>query len=98
MDELKHYGVKGMRWGIRKDRKSSGKHKGSSKSKKFKLSAKQKKYLLIGAAWCGSIAFSYFWATKLSNIASQKLYKASLKKTDWDTIINNSGPEIVRRI
>ncbi len=97
MDELKHFGVKGMKWGIRKDRKSSGNRKGSSKSKKFKLSDKQKEYILTGAALCMDAAFAYIWVTKLSNIAGQKLYKASLKKTDWDAIINNSGPVIVRR-
>ena len=46
-DELNHYGVKGMKWGIRKERDSD------NKTSKFKLTSKQKKALAIGAAAVG---------------------------------------------
>ena len=53
MNELYHYGVKGMKWGIRKDKKEV------SKSTNFTLSDKQKKYIGIGIGLCASVAFSY---------------------------------------
>lgn len=43
-DYLIHYGVKGMKWGVRKDRTSST----SDRRKKPFLTDKQKKYLAIG--------------------------------------------------
>lgn len=43
-DELAHYGIKGMKWGVRKDRKkSSGNRKKSSKRKTRKNNANPKK-------------------------------------------------------
>ena len=46
-NELNHYGVKGMKWGIRKERDSD------NKTGKFKLTSKQKKALAIGVAAVG---------------------------------------------
>lgn len=53
-DVLVHYGVKGMKWGIRKDRNSLGYSKTYNKTKKHVLSDRQKRALKIGAAIIGT--------------------------------------------
>lgn len=70
-DELYHYGVKGMRWGIRKKydphpRKKSSKQKRHIRKEKS-LTDKQKKYIKIGAAAA---------TTALAVYGGYKLYKS----------------------
>lgn len=54
-DYIMHYGVLGMKWGVRKDRKTSGK----SKKKRKKMTDKQKKYIKIGAAVAATALLAY---------------------------------------
>ena len=63
---LAHYGVMGMKWGIRKDRyKPNGKTKASKinneseESKKRRLTDKQRKALKVGAVVLGSTLAAY---------------------------------------
>ncbi len=60
---LMHYGVKGMKWGVRHDREPSGRQ---LKSKKFKLTNKQKRLIKAGLIVAGS---------SLALYGSYKLYK-----------------------
>lgn len=53
-DYLAHYGVKGMKWGVRKKRKESTDSEGESSDKPRKIL--NKKNLAIGAAVVGSVA------------------------------------------
>ena len=79
-DELYHYGVKGMKWGVRRSHKnvasisSSKKRKSETESdvsdnqttKKKRLSDKQKKAIKVGAIAAGAVLMGY-GAYKLSN-------------------------------
>lgn len=74
-DYILHFGVKGMKWGVRKDRdKSSGKHKSkhkdSSKEKKG-LSDKQKTFLK-GAAVGAGVLLAAYGGYKLKQVYSNK--------------------------
>lgn len=84
-DYLMHYGVKGMKWGIRKERKLvERKDKAKEEKSGFRLSDKQKRYIKIGLGVAGAIAVAY-GLYKLSDISggnsakSEKLSE-SLKK------------------
>lgn len=59
---LMHYGVKGMKWGVRHDREKS------LKKNRFKLSEKQKRYIKTGLIVAGA---------SLALYGSYKLYKRS---------------------
>lgn len=62
-NELKHYGVLGMKWGIRKDKRDSRTHKKEKPTEesdsKLTLTDKQKKAIKIGAAVVGTALLTY---------------------------------------
>lgn len=74
---LKHYGKKGMKWGVRTERKSSGRKKGSSSGIKGMLKKKaswlndpkNSNQIQMGAAVAGALlgAFGSVAMWKLSN-------------------------------
>lgn len=61
---LMHYGVKGMKWGVRHDyepvgRESKSKSKSKSQQERRHLTAKQKRYIKIGLAVTGTTLAAY---------------------------------------
>lgn len=62
-NELKHYGVLGMKWGIRKDKRNSRTRKKEKPTEesdsKLTLTDKQKKAIKIGAAVVGTALLTY---------------------------------------
>ncbi len=84
-DYLIHFGVKGMRWGVRKDKDRSGskfKDKSKNDKKKKGLSKKTKIAIGIGAA-AAAITIGYFASKKLGLLPSKSI---------------NDGKEIVDEI
>lgn len=86
-DELYHYGVKGMKWGIRHDYKPKGRKKAKKQTpkddnkaekKKFQLSDRQKKILIAGAVIAGT-ALAIYGGKKLHDI---HVSKAAQRKAD----------------
>lgn len=90
-DYLVHYGVKGMKWGVRHDKSSSGSGKSGRSSYKVKRSGnkkklskaltkeeKRKRALIIGASVVGAVLIGY-GAYKLNStmVAKHNLQKAS---------------------
>lgn len=69
-DYLVHYGVKGMKWGVRHDTPRVGVKRKTS-SKKSKLTPKQKKILMYGAIGVGAVLAAY---------GGYKIYGASSKR------------------
>lgn len=74
-DYLIHYGVKGMKWGVRHDPERTGRRRGqklktTSKKKKRKLTDKQKRILKIGAT-VAVTALSAYGTYKMSAIAEE---------------------------
>lgn len=83
-DYLMHYGVKGMKWGVRHDpervgrnRQSSSKLKNKTK-KKRKLSERQKRIIKIGAVVVGS-ALAYYGGHKVGSIITEKYLSDGLE-------------------
>lgn len=58
-NELMHYGVKGMKWGVRKAKRSASKDGSAAKMKKKGLSDKQKRAIKIGAVAAASVLVAY---------------------------------------
>ena len=81
-DYLMHYGVKGMKWGVRHDPERVGRDRrkvSQSKNKKRKkLSEKQKRIIKIGAVVVGS-ALAYYGARKVSSIITEKYLSDGLE-------------------
>lgn len=62
---LEHFGVKGMRWGVKNEHETSG-DSSSSEEKKPRFTDKQKKMMIGGAAVAGTLLVAY-GAYKLSD-------------------------------
>lgn len=85
-DELMHYGVKGMKWGVRRRGESGSgltqKKKNSVKDesdKKKGLSSKQKKALKIGAAVVGTALVAY-GGYKINKLVREKNQNIRIKE------------------
>lgn len=71
---LAHYGVKGMKWGVRHDTPRVGVKRKTS-SKKSKLTPKQKKILMYGAIGVGAVLAAY-GGYKIYGVSSKRHNKA----------------------
>lgn len=94
--ELYHHGVKGMRWGVRKDRSSTTSHKSTSSRKG--LSPGAKKAIKISLQLAGTAAVGYV-LIKNQNKLAVALYKQNLKSSKKATmkVLDEIGPAIVNR-
>lgn len=93
MNELYHYGIKGMRWGIRKERKN----KDSSIKKKSKTGKSAASKILKVVGGIGVTAIGIYAMPKLQNRLADKLYALYAHQLAKDIIdFDNLGPEIVR--
>lgn len=95
-NELYHFGVKGMKWGVRKKyiphpRKKTSKQDESSEKKRG-LSDKQKKYIKIGAA-VAVTALAAYGGYKLYQNKDYLMMKAKIGKKNVDYIKNNFDTE-----
>lgn len=90
-NELYHYGIKGMRWGIRKERKN----KDSSIKKKSKTGKSAASKILKVVGGIGVTAIGIYAVPKLQTKFGKKLYAHQLAKDIID--FDNLGPEIVRK-
>ena len=94
---LYHHGVKGMHWGVRKDRASGV---SSGRKKKQGLSPNAKKAIKNVALTAGAIAATYVMIKHQDDIANA-LYKAVInnknRKKSIDKVIEQMGPEIVKK-
>lgn len=68
--ELKHYGVLGMKWGVRKDRKKSTSRR-TAKTKEERASRNQK-ILKVGASVVAGLLSSSFGAGGVYNLTGSK--------------------------
>lgn len=87
-DELMHYGIKGMKWGIRRQQNRSGTstssgEKRTSSSNKNRLTDKQKKAIKIGAAFTATFLAAY-GAYRLNRFINDK----KLVKDAYGDLIN----------
>lgn len=92
-DYIYHHGVKGMKWGVRKDKKSSGTATNTTKTDKPKLSEEQKKAikkkaLKFTGRLAVSLAITAVGATALSSPKIRTLigkgFEAMSKNRDRD--------------
>ena len=90
---LSHFGVKGMHWGVRNDRQSSGETSGSGGSDHAKL----KKALIIGGVVVGTavVAAGVVYAAKHGDIPASKLSSgaSSAGKKKIDDLLKSPAEE-----
>lgn len=90
---LIHYGVKGMKWGVRHDPIATGNKKSS-----FTLSNKQKKILkrvAIGAAITGGILLASYGAVKVNDIRNYKKISKSAKSAVQEVLRKRNRQAII---
>lgn len=89
MNELQHYGVKGMKWGHRKKREYTSSQKASRRSNKDdkkanmtpeEKAARRKKALKIGAAAVGTTLAAY-GAYKVSKLMKEKAFDKAYNRS-----------------
>ena len=91
---LIHYGVKGMKWGVRHDPIATGNKKSS-----FTLSNKQKKILkrvAIGAAITGGILLASYGAVKVNDIRNYKKISKAAKSAVQEVLRRNNRESMQR--
>ena len=101
---LMHYGIPGQKWGERngppyplgqKQKSSSEKNE---EKKKFQLTNNQKQYLKIGARVLAAGLLAYGGRKIVTNHKLiGRLAKIGKKSIDYDKIISDLGPEIVKK-
>lgn len=102
---LVHHGVKGMRWGVRKEpeRSSNKRHIGIDENGninviKGKTSKKAKQRFAVKAALSVGLVGAYVFMSKNPRLVSKGAsYVRKSKVVSLDDLINQSGPTIVRK-
>lgn len=80
--ELYHYGVKGMKWGVRRFQKKDGTLTSEGKKQRSRLTDKQKKYIKVGATVAGTALVAYGAYKLHKNGKLDSLINKGSKKTD----------------
>ena len=90
-EELSHYGVKGMKWGVRKERKASD--SANTNADKLKKAAK------IGAAVAATalVAYGGYKISKLHNEAINDLSRSYIRKGKNQMAMYSSARELASR-